>query len=200
MLCHSQRHSGCQNNFVQYCMQSDKLNHSLETTRTNVHYHFGADREIRLCVHLEIFSLRYRVISHTQVHIGRWIRPILHQRSANTDPHAVTTIFNHYLQQFQTWNTKQTHTTHTQQKLDHSFILYRYTYLGYYFVRVCGGICPSTKGFKAQSRCNTAPNLEQLHLTTHSTARKVFAQPLHGQNCDKTPHSYGWHEWRHRIR
>ena len=37
---------------VQCFMQSIKLNHSLDTTRTNVHFHFGAAREIQLCGHI----------------------------------------------------------------------------------------------------------------------------------------------------
>ena len=40
------------NNFVQWFMQSTKLNHSRDTTRTNVHFHFGAAREIQLCGHI----------------------------------------------------------------------------------------------------------------------------------------------------
>ena len=34
-------------NYVQWFMQSTKLTHSL---RTNVHFHFGADCEVLLCV------------------------------------------------------------------------------------------------------------------------------------------------------
>ena len=52
MPCHSQRNSGCQNNYVQWFMQSTKLKHSLDTTRTNVHLNFRAAREVLLRVQL----------------------------------------------------------------------------------------------------------------------------------------------------
>ena len=35
-------------NSVQWLMQSTKLSHSLDTTRTNVHFHCCAAREVRL--------------------------------------------------------------------------------------------------------------------------------------------------------
>ena len=39
---------GVSNNFVQWFTQSTKLTHSFDNTKTNVNFHFGASREVRL--------------------------------------------------------------------------------------------------------------------------------------------------------
>ena len=41
------------NKFLQWSVQSTKLRHSLDITRTNVYYHFDAARDTRLCGHLK---------------------------------------------------------------------------------------------------------------------------------------------------
>ena len=187
MICHSQMDLGWQNNLVQCCMQTTKLNQSLETTTTNVHYfHFGADREIWLWFHLEpvLFSLRSVLPgrrSVTQVDGS-------HQRSANTDSHAVITIYNYYLEQSQTWNTTHTPHIHSKNLNIHLCCTLIYDIILCVFVGRPWGDMPIGERFKntkqvqwcVQPWANALDNM-QYRYSTHPRTRNVFVVWLASQ-------------------